>query len=592
MLLLLLACHGEPAADDVGARAPELAPFPSVHWMDERGVALPDDLPKAATPFPVELVNGRPGFSPVQTAVIAWPEALDPASLPGIADVGVPGSVQLWDLDARAPVPCFAELDAFPDLDGELPRLLVRPQAPVPPGHRAAVLVTDALRTPAGPATAPDWFQVILDGGAPVGWEAQRAHYADLLAEVRGLTDAGLLLAFDWVVSDGRDRLLDVLDGLPTPSRWTLAPRASDGVPYTLAQYEGSFKTASWLVDDARFADPPARQGDADAYLFVHIPASLADAPPGSAPVWVLGHGIFSTPELYLTEPDDPSSVLQLADRAGAIVVATRWRGLTLPDAAVAVGVGLDFGTFPLLTDKLIQGVANTEALIQLVVDGDLLTDPIFRGLPDRETFRYYGISLGSIEGAVTLANTDRIEHAVLHVGGSTWSTMLERSSNWTPFEEFITTTIESPGDRQLLYSVSQLLWDPVDPALYGDALADRSILWQAAIGDDQVSNVTTWTLARAVGMKLVQPDVLQPYGVDVVASPAIGPALTQFDPELGDHDGDNRPSPKTLAHDTPRDWEGTILQTLRFLDRDDPGVVESYCGATACDAEHAGPAR
>lgn len=588
MLFLLLACH-PPATDPTGVTPPELPPFPSAHWMDDAGVALPGDLPHAATPIPVELLNGRPGFSPVQTAVIAWEDPLDPASLPGLDDVGVPGSVQLWDLDAGAPVPCFAELDAFPDLRGELPRLLVRPLAPIPVGHRAAVVVTGALQTPSGPAKAPPWFAALQAGTPPTGWEEHQEGYTALFAELAALGVEDPILAFDWPVSDGTGRLRDVLAELTTPTAWSLTPRDADGLPFTLAQYEGSFTSDSWLVDDKQFADPPARNGTAEAYLFVHIPASLEGAPPASAPVWVLGHGIFSTPESYLAEEDDPSNVLELADRAGAIVIATRWRGLTLPDAAVAAGVGFDFGTFPLLTDKLVQGVANTTALIRLAVEGELLEDPVFQGLADRTTFRYYGISLGGIEGAVTLANTDLIEHGVLHVGGSSWSTMLERSTNWSPFEEFITSTIESPGERQLLYSISQLFWDPVDPALYGAELADRSVLWQAAMGDDQVSNLTTWSMARAAGARLVQPAILVPYGVETTAAPTTGPALTQFDPDLGDDDQDNRPSPKTLAHDAPRHWEGVTRQTLRFLDPSDPGHVEHFCGAAACTATNPG---
>ena len=96
----------------------------------------------------------------------------------------------------------------------------------------------------------------------------------------------------------------------------------------------------------------------------------------------------------------------------------------------------------------------------------------------------YVGVSLGSIEGAVVQA-VDPFHAALLHVGGSTWSTMLERSSNWPVFEDLLVAGVPSARDRQLGYALSQLYWDPVDPANYVAELRQRSVLWQESIGDD-----------------------------------------------------------------------------------------------------------
>ena len=45
--------------------------------------------------------------------------------------------------------------------------------------------------------------------------------------------------------------------------------------------------------------------GTAEAFLYVHVPTSVADAPAGSVPVMIFGHGIFGEPQIYLDEERD-----------------------------------------------------------------------------------------------------------------------------------------------------------------------------------------------------------------------------------------------------------------------------------------------
>jgi hypothetical protein len=299
--------------------------------------------------------------------------------------------------------------------------------------------------------------------------------------------------------------------------------------------------------------------------------------------VWIFGHGIFASPSVYYDDEADEGGVIAMANEVGAIVLATAWRGLTTSDIGVPVSVAGDFGRFPELTDKLAQGLANTVALARLAEDGAIFDDPIFAGKADPSTLRYLGISLGGIEGAVLFAVDDTLPHGVFHVGGSTWSTMLERSVNWVLFEDtLVASGLSDPADRQLLYSVSQLFWDPVDPALYAADLTDRSVLWQTAIGDDQVSNLTSYTLARSVGAPLVAPAPEVP-GLEVVAPGDVAPAMAVHDPELGSSEGTNRPAEDTVSHEIGRTWPGIQAQITTFLDADAPGRVVHPCGEGMC---------
>lgn len=598
ILLLSLACvdtsqckcAAEPP--DVGALgAGALNPFPSMELVGSDGrLAIPDGaLPQVpdGTGMDVRRLNWRDGFSRVQTSVAMLPVAIDADSLPGPSAIGIGGSVRMFDLDTGAELPMFAELDAHPDaIESGERALLVRPMLAMTPGHQVAVVVTDAVTVAGRPLSLDAWFDAK---------EADR-HYADLEDAIIALGVENVALAWDFEVGDGTAVVRALAAAVTTPTAYAFerVTAAESGFlpPRVWKKLEGSYTTDNWLVDDIVFDvddhGVPIAQGTAEASLYVHVPESVRGSV-GTAPVLLFGHGILSNPGNYLDEDDDPSAVIELADRLGAIVVATTWRGLTSEDQVDTVLTASDFGRFPEITDRLAQAVANNLALIRLVSDGPLLDDPELAGLADRSRIYWYGISLGSIEGAVTLANQDRIEHAVLHVGGSAWSTMLERSSNWPTFELLVERGIVDPHDRQILYATSQLLWDPVDPASYVEDLAGRSILWQESIGDDQVPNLTTELLMRSVGVPLGSPGVTTPYDIDTVALPAVAPLFTQFDPLRGAPADTNRPSDVTGAHGAPRLWEGTKAQTLAFFAAGSEGTVTHFCGGEPCTADNPG---
>ena len=191
--------------------------------------------------------------------------------------------------------------------------------------------------------------------------------------------------------------------------------------------------------------------------------------------------------------------------------------------------------------------------------------------------------------GAVLMAIDDRIPHGVLHVPGGSWSTMLERSSNWSQFEVLMSATVPSPADRQVLYAASQLFWDVADPALHTEQLKNRSVLWQGSVGDEQVPNLTTELVAGAAGATLLSPSPRNSEGIAQSAGPLRGPALSWFDPGLGEPPLTNRPADVSGAHSSPRLWPGQQAQTLEFLEVEDPGRVEHFCGTAPCTASNRG---
>ncbi len=605
-------------------------PYPSIHLMREDEASatghrvhfqagmLPES--EGGTSLDLERMNLRDGFSPANTSVLRWPDAdIDRACLPPLGDLSASldpaAAIQIFDLDAGERIPGFSELDAHPDCTGPADRtLLIRPMRALPFGAHVAVVITGALvGTDGAPIPAPERFAALRDGGDVIpGLMAYVDHYEELFGQLEelGLAREELTLAWDFHVATEEvihlplDRVLEEVYA-ELPADLAHEPDYSvDWVSDTDEGYElnehswrlaqGKFTLPNFLADDRDFVldaeGTPVRQGNADVYYLAMVPESLHDAPAGSAPVIVFGHGIFASPYIYLGKDDDPESVLALADRLGAIMIGTKWRGLATDDMPAGLEVANDFGKFSLITDKLTQGVGNTAGLARLAHTG-FVDAPFFEAsdgggsLVDPDRIYYMGISLGGIEGATLMANTEDIDHAVLHVPGAIWSTMLERSSNWTLFEGYMSYGMPDPADRQLMYSVSQLMWDPVDPITHAHGMVGRSLLWQQSLGDEQVPNMTLDALIRSVEAPLLAPAVEPVVGVEEADAP-LGPdaaALMQFDPQKGRPAEENRPAEVSGAHKYIRHTDEVHTQIEAFLAAGAEGTIIHPCGDQPC---------
>jgi hypothetical protein len=571
-------------------------PYPSADLLDAEGRLALRDLPDTPSPIPIERLAWRTGFSPAQVAVLRLAD-VSSEGLPGwVAPTRGEGTVRMIDLTDGRDVLCFAELDAYPGADQQA--LLVRPLEALPVGHDIAVVVTTAA------VDRPARYDALLSDAPPADLADVAPRYRALVEQLEafGVPEADIAVAWQFPVGDGRAPLHSALSQLSVPGGHAIAEvrdRDAGGEvgPHIWRAAEGTFRAQQWLDEGNALqiaADGSvAPVGEVDADLYVYVPESVKDAPDGSVPVLVFGHGIFGDPSLYLDADDDPSRVAQLADEAGFVVIGTNWRGLTTSDRLIAVEVANDFAQFHQLTDLLVQGQTNTRTLIEYAASGDLFDDPVFEGvsgqlLVDPDRIYYYGISLGAIEGAVLLGNGAPLQAAAFHVGGGSWSTMLERSSNWSLFELFIEATIPSASERQVLYALSQLWWDPVDPMSYVDDLAGASFLLQESVGDEQVPNLTTEALARSMALPVLEPAVSRPVDVPVASGPlpAGSRALVQFDPQTERPPVDNRPAPVTEAHTTPRTWDGARLQVIEHLT---DGRIVHHCGDAPCTAENTG---
>lgn len=154
-------------------------------------------------------------------------------------------------------------------------------------------------------------------------------------------------------------------------------------------------------------------------------------------------------------------------------------------------------------------------------VDGDGVADL------DGEMLMYLGVSLGGVMGAELLALTDAYEAAVLVVPGGRVSAIISESETFGSLVTLLRPRGLSDGDVVRFFPVMQTVLDAGDAATYGPHILherfgeDRvpSVLLGVVLDDDIVPNVANYTLARAVGVDIVPPELRSEPGL------AVGPA-------------------------------------------------------------------
>ena len=602
-----------------------------------RTALLPEALPRGyegVRPF-VERWNEADGFSVATPflALIHGDAAIDRSTLPTVDDlaasVEATSSVQLLDRDTGERYPVWAELDLGADRPEEQ-TLIIRPMKALPFGKRVAVVVTDSLRLESGePPPPPAPFAALRDRRETDDprFEGRRETFEELFAflEDNAIGREHVLLAWEAVTFSERFALstltaaveaaVEAYEDRGAAYRITrcLSSEESDRVAFGCGADEGDgtpLDARVWrriygevdlprlvgedgyLVRDAEGL--PQVEGTFTAEFVVSIPASLRDAGAGTAPVVTFGHGLLLGPASYLADDLGAQGQLELSDRMGAIFIGTRWHGLSDAERQASAEVISDLGSSFTFHDALVQGIVN-QVLMAPFGSRGLAADPLLQAsdgsgsLVDAAHLFYTGISLGGIFGTTLMAVSPYVQTGVLHVPAGAFAHMLPHSSDFVLLDMVLEAVVEDPRDQQLFLAMAQRLFDVGDPVNYVGALVDRpatplgpkSCLWQCAIGDSQAPWYGCDMLVRSGGFAVAAPAVRPVYGLGEVATPT-GPgssAMQQFDPGLGMPSLDNDDVRETGAHTAIRRNPEVQLQTVDYLDPDEPGRIVNHCG-------------
>ncbi len=559
---------------------------------------------------------------PVQTSNLALEYEYDETLAPDSPTV-------LINLDTGARVAHFVQPDMrVEELEPDADTMLhIHPATTLAPNTRYGVAFRKSVKYADG-SDIPDFdaFAALRDGVITTSstLEARRARYEELFTvlEADGVPRDDLLFAWTFhTTSDEavtRDLLAmrdDAMERVPVGGGqctiesvevWVAECEDADedgqqddpecsADPEQRARIKGTFRSPLYmeravpptiaLRDDA--TDLPTFNEWHEVEFTMIVPHVAYQTPEPEARFVAYGHGLMgSQGEVQGSYPQE------MISRHNMIFAAADMHGMSEWDI-VSVGQALaDMSKFQAVAERLMQGHINMLVLARSMVGGcRTMPELADHGLPTElplgdDPPYYHGISQGSIFGAVHAAISLDITHAAIMVGGTNYSIMIPRSSNFPDYELIFLPWYSSRLDQQIMLSVIMSVWDKSEPSGFSHRVIDnplpgtpaKRILKTAALNDSQVPNLSSDVMARTMGLPLLTPSSYDVWGMDTVTAddqPTSAYVYYDFDRPLGV--GGNVPPPDdNQVHGDLRFLEASQLQIDAFFRPG--GVVQDFC--------------
>jgi pimeloyl-ACP methyl ester carboxylesterase len=499
---LALGCGDDEEESAVCVDASAVPVFPSPAWQSGAWLTPPDGDRAAAI-----IEASRPEWLAQLGRLDGWsrlPELVVPLS--AASSTGNPDRIKVV---VQVGAEWQAHSGAFDvAVAADPPSLILRPQAPFPPGADEVIVVveqgaaSDATALPVcgeDGAEHPD-YAAAREQVAQADTDAVEVAFPLRLARTHThLSDLGVALDQSPVlaVESIEARTLDSFGDLapPTEVAAVLAPTAASGI-LALPDYRGSDGSFEIGGDGLPIVADTTRPG-----FVVALPAT------GSAPypVVLFQHG----------GSQDKADFFQLAQplaEAGFAFVA-----IDLPAhgdrADSGHGTDLDFFSFadPLWTrGNFRQAVADHLAVLTGMAALNEALEPVVGEAsaldPDRAF--YMGLSLGGVTGSMTFATAPELQAGALFVAGAGYSDIV----TFGLFSILVFDLINLPPvESTLLLGTAQTLLDGADPGAYGQHGENRerpprpALFMQA--GDETIMTMSANDrLARAYGAQLALP--------------------------------------------------------------------------------------
>jgi len=503
------------------------------------------------------------------------------------------------------------------------------------------------------PLKAPDAFRYYRDalpsGQAPV--ENRRSHFESIFQTLKdaGIKRSELYLAWDFTVASDENNYRRVLhmrneafkaigdstmaDNVAQGSApaFTVTDQPNDLVgPVIGRRIVGTYTVPCFMTEgcepgavfDLDQNGLPKRHGNYEANFECLIPTAGLEGPePPRLRPFVYGHGLFGgAGELpYSIAPD-------LSQDHGMMGCATDEIGMSGQDLGGVAGALTDLSGFPIVPDRLQQGLINELFLARLMYHPNGLgSSPAFQdgnGIdPGDSVIRtdhvyYAGASQGGIMGGPLTAISPDFTQSGLVVGGMNYSTLLTRSSNWSTYGTIYNAAYANQLSRPLVLNLVQMLWDRGEANGFAHRMTDNpppetpkhNITLITAVGDHQVSNFTSDVWARTAGFDtnrggidpLRWPNYESLWDVRRIPAneyPYRGSSIVYWDggpyrrnpDDLSETIGTGTPPLANVApnsawedpHGAPRGAEGPIAMLGSFLQPN--GYINDICGSKAC---------
>ena len=548
-----------------------LLPFPSSAFLDSDsgtitgyrldidGEAIPDSASAESEDF--HMLNSKDGHSPssqIFTTFTSIPDISELASQDSIPSSLLPGHNSLvLNMDTGQIVEHWVEISARTQ-EGEQTLVHVRTIRGLDHNTQYAVAFR-SLVDESGDTIPPfPGFKALRDGLVTNNQQIESLRYSyesmfSSLSEI-GYERQNLTSAWWFHTASSQSIMGDIIsmrnnatqllgeDGIGCNITEVNENYAEDNT--TLRRISGTITTPHYL-ESTYPPTPMTRSEDGtprfnfltEVVFTITIPKSAADDSQ-PAPLVVLGHGFMGDGEGMVTEARG------WANEYGFATIGTDFKGWSSDG---------DFGayTFAFLnpnylqhqSERLQQSLINHLAMI-ITIKGVCSDLPEFYhngvNLVDTTDIDYMGVSLGGIRGPSMLSLIQEIDRGVLWVGGSSFSFIAERSTQYTQFEELFSSSLsyESTMDRSIIIALMQSIWDTTEPETYlpfvdggmEGELHPYEILYVVSINDAQVTTLSADRASRTSGIPVLSNSTYHPYGVEVADAPISGSGIVYFD--------------------------------------------------------------
>lgn len=567
------------------------------------------------------------GFSPGTPIIVQIP-GLDLARTGAapITDIGASlrADAPIVVLDTRTGrrVPYWAELDSRAT-DPARRALIVHPAVRLGEGAHYAVALRDLRDATGTPLRPSRTFAAMLTPAPPkdallaARWRELHPSLAAL--DRAGVRPRGLDLAWDFTTSSTRsltERALHMRDesftrlgnAAPTVLITSVKDTTPQQDPQIARRVTGVVIVPNYLDQllggpGSRLHYPTSTPGPdtlPEPSAGQVLPAAFQCDVPQAArtrparPV-LFGHGLFQSQSVV-----DHPLLTSAAARYDVVFCGATWLGLSTEDLPFLGAMTADLSAFPSVPDRMQQAYLNFLFLGRwLAHPQGLAANWAFRGLVDTSRELVYGgYSLGGIEGGALTALAQDWHRSWLGVPGMEFGTMLDRSSDFTQFQQVLNVTYPDPLEQQLGFGLLQMIWDRGEGDGYiSHILRDplpgtpiHQLLVQNVYGDHQVANIASQTEARSLGIPVRVP-VLAPgrdatgfWGIPGVSKlPYTGSMMTFWD--SGSPTPPTGNIPPSAGHDPHNDIANTpaaLDQVLRFYT---DGQIADPCAGAPCQA-------
>ncbi|MGW4498928.1 hypothetical protein ACWENR_09955 [Micromonospora sp. NPDC004336] len=520
-------------------------------------------MPANVTGTPIDPTewNRQDGFSPGSPILVRVP-GLDAAAtgIAPVTDIGrsLAPEAPIVLLDARTGrrTPYWAELDARATGEPDRQLLIIRPAVALTEGTRYVVGLRGMRDGGRALIPAPRAFTSYVTGAGLDRRDRRVPQMKRILADLSraGVKRHSLYLAWDFTVASRQGltgRTLAIRDGAfaalgraaPSFTVTQVTDYPPEQEPLIARQVTGTVAVPSYLTGDGlpgsrlHYGPPggggtpptpdalPTPSGATVAADFVcNIPRSASAARPAHLSLY--GHGLLGRP----TEIN-AGNVKAMSHTYDFTFCATSWIGMAAGDLSYVAGAFTDLRAFPAVVDRLQQSYLNFLFLGRTMIHpGGFAAHPAFRDAAGRPLIdvagglHYDGNSQGGINGGAVTAIAQDWTRSVLGVPAMNYSTLLQRSVAFAPFQATLDRWYRDRADQQLILALLQMLWDRSEANGYARHMTDRplpgtpahQVLMHVAFGDQQVSPAAAEVQARTIGARLHTPALADGWSPDV----------------------------------------------------------------------------